>query len=406
MFVKKITILLPLAFSLLCFSCRKNEQTLTPIPAEAPKILVGDLSVPEGDEQHFVQLEVKISGERKEAVSLSFETRDGTAEAENDYVPAWGTLAFPVGNHDTSQTIAVKILTNKFAEEDEYFEVRFFDIKNAEPAEALSTITLLNDDEPHDTFPGYTTPLEYPGMTLAWHDEFDVVFANGNWTHATGTGCPNLCGWGNNELQYYRPENTTVDNGLLTITAKEENYSGSDYTSSRILSKDKFEFKFGRVDIRAKLPKGKGIWPALWMLGANRDDVGWPACGEVDIMELRGSLPRKICGTVHYQNASGNHQNTYPDCHVLLDGTTYNDLFHVFSIVWDAERMTWYLDDQKFNEELFSNLNLGSKPNPFLQEFYFLLNVAAGGNYDGDPDGTTEFPQKMEVDYIRVFQQD
>lgn len=388
---------------LLLSGCNKDEAP--PTPEALPVLRVEDQTLPEGDEQSILQFPVTVTGPRREAVSLSYETVDGTAGAELDYVPVWGELVFPPGPTDSTQLIPIRIYGNRLPEPDEFFELRFFDVKNAEPEQALARITLLNDDVPPDTFPGYTTPLEYEGMTLVWRDEFDQIFFQSNWTHALGDGCPNLCGWGNSQLQYYRPENTTVDNGLLTITAREESYGGRAYTSSRILSKDRFEFRYGRVDIRARLPRGgKGIWPALWMLGANRDEVGWPESGEIDIMEMRGSNPSRVCGTLHYADADGDHHNTGARCYSFF-GQTFSDEFHVFSIIWDEEHIAWYLDDQKFNEERFDELNLGGAPNPFQKEFYFLMNVAVGGHYDGDPNASTVFPQKMEVDYIRVFQE-
>ena len=134
-----------------------------------------------------------------------------------------------------------------------------------------------------------TIYVEESDPTAIWSEEFNIDGApnSENWIYETGTGCPNLCGWGNGESQYYtdRVENVKVENGLLKITAKAESYNGSNYTSARIISRDKYEFQYGRVDIRAKLPTGAGTWPALWMLGANHQSVGWPACGEVDIMD-------------------------------------------------------------------------------------------------------------------------
>ncbi len=384
--------------------CKKNITEEPVVPSV--EIISEDIAIPEGNEQYFIQAGITVEGNRFDTVSMEYITRDVTAMAEEDYVPIWGSLSFPPADTSSTQILDIKIYGNKITEEDESFEVYLYNIKNAEITEHLINITLLNDDEPHDTFPGYITPLEYEGMTLVWHDEFDLDFYSSNWTHAIGDGCPNLCGWGNNQLQYYRPENTVVENGLLTITAKEEPYSGKDYTASRILSQDKFEFRYGRVDIRARLPKGKGIWPALWMLGANRNEIGWPECGEIDIMELRGSTPWKICGTLHYQNANGNNANSGAECFILPGGETYDEQFHVFSIAWNEDRIVWYLDDQQFNQEYFTNMTFGPYGNPFHKAFYFLLNVAVGGNYDGDPDASTEFPQKMEVDYIRVFQAD
>ena len=142
----------------------------------------------------------------------------------------------------------------------------------------------MNQEEPKIPSGGYSTPENYSGMTLVWHDEFDgLTLKPSDWKHETGGS-----GWGNNELEYYQEKNTAVHEGYLIITAKKENVGGKDYTSSRIITQGKKEFQYGRVDIRALLPKGQGIWPALWMLGANVTTVGWPACGEIDIMEMIG----------------------------------------------------------------------------------------------------------------------
>ncbi len=155
---------------------------------------------------------------------------------------------------------------------------------------------------------GLTSPNTYPGMTLVWSDEFDGSTLNeANWSHETGNG---QNGWGNNELQFYRPQNTRIQDGHLVITAKKEAFGGREYTSSRIITKGKQQFRYGRVDIRASLPKGQGIWPALWMLGSNFDTVSWPACGEIDIMEMVGGNGREntVHGTVHWEH-DGKHVN-------------------------------------------------------------------------------------------------
>lgn len=242
---------------------------------------------------------------------------------------------------------------------------------------------------------GYTTPLTYSGMELMWQDEFEGETLNtSNWTFETGGH-----GWGNNELQFYRPENTSVKDGYLVITAKQENYQGKNYTSSRIITKDKQSLRYGRVDIRAALPKGQGIWPALWMLGSNFSSVGWPACGEIDIMEMIGGSGREktIHGTIHWDNA-GTHAN-YGDDYTLATGT-FSDKFHVFSIVWTASSITWYVDDVQYNVADITPAGLSE----FHNNFFFIFNVAVGGNWPGSPDASTAFPQQMIVDYIRVFQ--
>lgn len=258
------------------------------------------------------------------------------------------------------------------------------------------TITLASETEIPTT--GYSTPLSYEGKTLVWNDEFEGATLNGDyWTHESGNGTN---GWGNNELQYYRSQNTTVEDGYLIITAKKESFGGRDYTSSRIITKDKKSFQYGRIDIRAVLPKGQGIWPALWMLGSNFSTAGWPACGEIDIMELIGGgtgKDNKVYGTLHWDN-SGSHAS-YGQSYTLSSGI-FKDEFHVFSIVWTETKIIWYVDDVKFNEVDITPAGLSE----FKNSFFFIFNVAVGGDWPGSPNGTTVFPQRMIVDYVRVFQ--
>lgn len=253
--------------------------------------------------------------------------------------------------------------------------------------------------EPGGDFPqtGYTTPKSYSGYNLSWSDEFEgVSLDESSWTYETGTGNN---GWGNNELQYYRKENTRVEKGCLIIEAKNENFGGQNYTSSRLITKGKQEFEYGRVDIRAALPKGQGIWPALWMLGSNFQTSGWPACGEIDIMELIGGLGKDntVHGTVHWDN-TGNYAN-YGDHYTLSNGI-FNDEFHVFSIIWNENTIKWYMDDILYNTIDITPTALSE----FHQNYFFIFNVAVGGNWPGSPDATTSFPQRMIVDYIRAFQ--
>ncbi len=249
---------------------------------------------------------------------------------------------------------------------------------------------------------GYTTPTAYDGWDLVWNDEFTGTNLNlDNWTYEIGDGCPNLCGWGNNELEYYREENTTVADGVLTIEAKEENFGGRFYTSSRLITQGKQAFKYGRVDIRAVLPKGQGIWPALWMLGSNISSVTWPACGEIDIMELVGGTNRDdtVHGTGHWEN--NNNEHTFQGESYELESGDFADEFHVFSIIWDESQIEWFVDDNSYY-----TLNITSAERAeFRKEFFFIMNVAVGGNWPGNPNDQTVFPQKMLVDYIRVFQQ-
>ena len=244
------------------------------------------------------------------------------------------------------------------------------------------------------------SPDSYPGMTLAWSDEFDTNTLNEQlWSHDTGGW-----GWGNNESQYYRSENTTIQDGHLVITAKKELYSGREYTSSRIKTEGKQSFTYGRVDIRAALPRGQGIWPALWALGSNFSDVGWPYSGEIDIMEMIGGSGREseIHGTVHWNigglDAPYNH--TYIGGKTVKASGNFGDGFNVFSIVRSQDRIEWLVNDQPYYE-----FSIDDSPDlaPFRQPFFLIFNVAVGGNWPGYPDSSTSFPQRLVVDYVRVF---
>ncbi len=228
--------------------------------------------------------------------------------------------------------------------------------------------------------------------TLVWSDEFNTDGAPDptKWGYDIGTGGN---GWGNNELEYYtnRPENAIVQNGVLKITAIKESYSGSAYTSARILSKDKFSFTYGKIEVKAKLPASVGTWPATWMLGSDIATAGWPACGEIDIMEHRGSELNKIFGTLHYPGRSGG--NADGSTTVISNATTE---FHIYSLDWSASSVQIYVDGLLYHRVT----NSGSIP--FNHDFFFIMNVAMGGGFAGniDPAFTSD---SLEVDYIRVY---
>ena len=244
---------------------------------------------------------------------------------------------------------------------------------------------------------GATSPTSYTNMKLVWADEFDGTALNSDfWSFETGNGTN---GWGNNELQFYRTQNTSIQDGHLVITAKKEPFGGKEYTSSRIITKSKKEFRYGRVDIRAALPKGQGIWPALWMLGSNFDTVSWPACGEIDIMEMIGGGGREntVYGTVHWQNEG---KNAKYEGKTTLSSGTFSDQFAVYSITWDATSIRWFVDNKQYHVIDTTPAELDE----FRRNFFFIFNVAVGGNWPGSPNTTTTFPQHMIVDYVRVFQ--
>jgi len=228
-------------------------------------------------------------------------------------------------------------------------------------------------------------------LALIWSEEFDTPGAPdpSKWGYDIGAG-----GWGNNELQYYTNslDNAVVSGGTLKIIAKAQSFGGSNYTSARLLSKDKFSFKYGKVEVKAKLPAGGGTWPAVWMLGSNINTVPWPACGEIDIMEHKGNDLNRIFGTLHYPGRSGGNADGATT--VITNATTE---FHIYTLEWTATSIKIAVDNNVFFN--FSNNNTV----PFNQNFFFILNVAMGGTFGGAvaPGFTSA---SMEIDYIRVYQ--
>lgn len=231
---------------------------------------------------------------------------------------------------------------------------------------------------------------------LVWSDEFDGSALDlQKWSHQTGGG-----GWGNNELEYYRPENTTVANGLLKITAKRESFGGNAYTSSRIRTINKGDFTYGRMEARIKLPVGQGIWPAFWMMPTDDKYGTWPKSGEIDIMEWIGKEPKNVYGTIHFGKDWPNNRSTGNKYEAIKEN--FNTEFHVFSVEWEPNEIRWYIDDYLFSTKKPSDVS--PERWPFDQRFHFILNVAVGGTWPGSPDGSTVFPQTMEVDYVRVYE--
>jgi len=255
--------------------------------------------------------------------------------------------------------------------------------------------------DPDTAGEGYVTPISYDGWNLICNDEFDGNILDGSiWSYQNGNGCPDLCGWGNNELQYYRPENSWVSNGVLTIEARKEIFQSNEYTSTKLISQGKKAFTYGRVDVRSKLPRGKGLWPAIWMLGTNITSVGWPTCGEIDIMEMVGGNggEKTTHGTAHWRNTNGDKVDSGSSKTIQAG---LDQAFHVYSIIWDQAKLQFLLDDVPYH-----TIDLtGADKEAFHKPFYMILNVAIGGNWPGNPTEATEFPTQMQVDYVRVFQE-
>jgi beta-glucanase (GH16 family) len=230
---------------------------------------------------------------------------------------------------------------------------------------------------------------------LVWEENFDGKDLDFNvWNLDLGDGCPDLCGWGNNEAQVYTNANYKVENGFLSLVAKKLD---DGYTSTRINSKNKKEFLYGKIEVRAKLPLGKGLWPAFWMLGKNINEVGWPACGEIDILEYVGREPNKIFTTIHTQDSHGNSKNTRKD---EIKGI--EEGFHTYAIDWSHKSIAFYIDDQHFYT--FEPQEITPEIWPFDQPFYLLLNLAVGGNFGGHDIDDSIFPKEFVIDYIRVYQ--
>jgi beta-glucanase (GH16 family) len=229
---------------------------------------------------------------------------------------------------------------------------------------------------------------------LLWADEFDGNELDlSDWNYELGDGCPKLCGWGNNERQLYTRENHRLEDGKLIITARKE---GDRYTSTRITTKDKEAFQYGRIETRAKLPVGEGLWPAFWMLGQNIDEVGWPRCGEIDILEYVGREPGEVFTTLHTAAGHGDNGSSkktkFPD---IEEG------YHTYATEWTEEKIEFFVDGQSVYT--FAPEDRSESVWPFDQPFYIILNLAIGGNFGGPEVDDSIFPQEFIIDYVRVY---
>ncbi len=242
-----------------------------------------------------------------------------------------------------------------------------------------------------------STPISVPaGWKLVWDDEFDGNSINkSNWAYDLGAG-----GWGNGEAEFYtaRPENSHVENGMLVISALQEKYQGSYYTSARLKTQGLQSFQYGRIEARLKVPGGVGMWPAFWMLGSNFNGNNWPDCGELDIMEYVGKEPDLIMGTMHGPGYSGATGLT------KWNRQKYNiaDDFHTYAIEWDTNQVSWFFDGEKYST--YTRSDVGIRKWPFDQPFFIILNLAVGGTLAGPIGLKTVFPEQLLVDYVRVFQ--
>lgn len=355
------------------YACNKDENS-----SEPPKILINipAFSVSEDEPGSSITVPVYLSGTYDDVVTVDFETEDSTGVAGENYEAASGTLTFNPG--ETVKPITVTILHDTAQKQDVYFRVKLSNPVNA-------TLTLLR-------ILVKVTNIDY--AFLSWSDEFNVGSSLNTswWNYEEG----NNNGWGNNELQTYTddPANVHLDSGYLHITAL--NPTPDYYTSGRITTQTKKEFTYGRVEIRAMLPEGQGIWPAFWMLGSNISTVSWPRCGEIDIMEYLGHETNKVYGTLHWDDIG----HKYLGGNTTLTTGSFNEEFHVFSLIWTPNSIKWYVDGTQYFELLRTTVDKF----PFDLPQFFIINMAVGGNWPGPPDETTVFPQQLIVDYIRMYQ--
>lgn len=394
----------PFCLAMMAVGCSECGEPPTPVLAEIQ--FVGDRTLQESTFNSSFKLEIRLDATNDQTVSVDYETVAGTAQVEDDFEYQSGTVVFEPG--ELVKEIAVTVVIDEALETDEVFYVDLSNPQNGYlGAKTRAICTILNDDtQLVIEFPegGYDTPHSPSnppeGMTLVWSDEFDGASINAaNWVHELGGG-----GWGNQELQVYTNDeaNSYVDDGNLVIVAMDD---GGTYTSARMKSQGLQEFAFGRIDVRAVLPEGKGLWPAIWMLGANHGEVGWPACGEIDIMELKGDQPNKVYGTAHWGAiVGGGHPNVgstvfseYPN--------TYADEYNVFSLEWSQDTIVWLMNDEVYHTiTTEGTVDPAGYPTPFNDPFFFIMNIAVGGTFLENPDETTLFPQFMAVDYVRVYQ--
>ena len=257
------------------------------------------------------------------------------------------------------------------------------------------TLVVADNDE---VSPGDT-------LTLVWSDEFNGASLDPeSWFFETGDGSQyGIPGWGNNELQYYQPNNAQLDGGRLVIEARRQTVGSFNYTSARINTRDRFAFRYGRIEARMRLPGGQGLWPAFWLLPQDSPYGGWAASGEIDIMEavnLGGSGGNEIHGTIHYGGEWPNNQWSGSD---YVVSSSAQDEFHTYAVEWDSGEIRWYVDDVLYAMQNNWSSTGGAFPAPFDEPFYIIFNVAVGGNWPGSPNASTVFPVTMEVDWVRVY---
>lgn len=394
--------LLFLAFSPIMSCSDSGEGSGTPTDEVLPVLSVLDATTARGKTASSLRFYVSIDKAWSKPVSVNFTLVNGSAISPRDFAAQTGTVTIPANQLSTNIEVAIQGDEADLRQPNLEFTVSLSNPNQCTLAKTSAKGFILTEDGTNlatDTA-GYRTPTSYPGYALVWSDEFSGSSLDLNvWTPEIGNG---VGGWGNNELEYYTnsTKNVFLSNGNLIIEARKEAIGGFNYSSARLVTRAKKEFAFGRIDIRAKLPVAKGLWPALWMLGSNHASVGWPACGEIDIMELVGSSPNRVTGSVHWKSVGS--VTSPKNNNITLPSGDFSQKFHVFSLIWEKDKLRFYMDDMLYFT--FVKADLGAANYPFNDPFFFIFNVAVGGNWPGPPGDNTPFPQRMFVDYVRVFQ--
>ena len=390
-------------FCMVCLfpGCKKsNSSTMTVVPF----ITIERVTNAEGNSGTTAfNFTVKLNKPTTGSVSVSFSVTAGMAKEGTDYnLPS--ALFIPFNAGEIQKSITVNVIGDDTKEADEDFTVTLTNPSGATILSGTARGIITNDDTkvPFTTV-GFSTPAAYPGMILTWADEFSGTALNtNNWSYDIGDGCPSICGWGNNELQYYTnsPDNVFVQDGCLIIESKKQTIGGKEYSSGRIKTDGKQSFKFGRIDIRAISPFGRGIWPALWMMPQNNVYGTWPNSGEIDLMEVKGHDMKTAYQTVHYGPGP---PSTFTSKTFTLTKGNFNDSFYVYSMIWTIDTMRLLINNVEVNK--VTAADLAGRIYPFNEKFFFILCTAVGGNFPGAPDATSTYPQWLIVDYVRVFQQ-
>ena len=386
-------------FSILC-GCSQSHVGSAPVkPVLSIQGITQVRSTTDGNMRFYISLDKATTTD----VTVDYAMADGTATSPKDYTNSSGTVTIPAKQNQAYIDVPFKGDPTNLRQPNLQFTVTLSNPKSCTIGTSVGTGVLVTENGtylPTDNT-GYSTPNTYAGYTLAWSDEFSGASLDLTaWNQEQG----NNNGWGNSELEYYTSstKNSFVSNGNLIIEARKESISGFNYSSARLTTQNKKTFTYGRIDIRAKLPVVKGIWPALWMLGSNITTVNWPKCGEIDIMELVGQSPSTVYGTMHWADANGNAQQNNGNHQYVLSSGDFSNQFHVYSIAWKQDTIRSYVDDVLYLTT--TKTDVGSTY-PFNADEFFIFNVAVGGNWPGPPDTNVPFlPQRMFVDYVRVFQ--